>query len=498
MHGTRVETTAEWFCEAAWDGPFEDGEFDRTDIVTGSGGRLRDNGVTFVASGSVSDRLHSLDAGNRVIWVSNSLVCLLATLGGDVDPTDSEYGAFFLSIRRGIDKYDRWLPTSIGAVQLTYFDNLRWVGGAVTVVAKPFGDRTFADFTSYRGFLANSMARMLENARSEKRTHPLRPLGTLSSGYDSTMVTVLARQAGLEEVISFARGYVVPSLGAPTERDSGAAVAQRLGVTHHQIDLRECDALQEVPFFAADAWGEDVHFLEAAHHLPGRLLLTGNYGDRIWGTGKTNLSPTIVRHGTDGLSLGEFRLWTGFLHCPVPYWGTRSIANIHAISHSEEMKPWHVAGPYNRPIPRRIVEEAGIPRGAFATTKRARGAFPLWRGSFMCAESSAHYVTWLRAQRMRWLRAGRIPPPTSLRFDRTSMAAARQLEKVTERLAWSIAMRSGWSALVDYPMIERLRTLTYPDVKHHPWVPILRRYIFPWALAQAMRRYPTPPGLRRG
>jgi hypothetical protein len=302
-------------------------------------------------------------------------------------------------------------------------------------------------------------------------------------------VTVLAKQAGLEEVITFTRGYVVPSLGAPTERDSGTAVARLIGVTCHQIELRECDALQEVPFFAASAWGEDLHYLDAAKYLPGRLLLSGNYGDRIWGTGRTNLSPTIVRHGTDGLSLGEFRLWTGFLHCPVPYWATRSIAQVHAISHSAEMRPWHVDGPYNRPIPRRIVEESGVPRDAFATTKRARGAFPLWREAFMNASSSAHYVNWLRSQRLRWVRARRVPPPTSLRLDRMSMAAARLLEMTTERVAWSIATRSGWSALPDLPAIERLRTLTYPDVTHHPWVPVLRRYIFPWALAQAMTRY---------
>jgi hypothetical protein len=270
-----------------------------------------------------------------------------------------------------------------------------------------------------------------------------------------------------------------------------------LGLTCHQTDLRDCDGLGEVPFFAANAWGEDVHFHEAARLLPGRLLLTGNYGDRIWGMGKTDLSPTIVRHGTDGLSLGEFRLWTGFLHCPVPFWATRSIAQIHAISHSAEMKPWDVGGVYNRTIPRRIVEEAGVPRDAFATMKRARGAFPLWRRNFLSPASSAHYLDWLRARRISWLRAGRVPPPTSLRFDRLSMGAARLLEKTTERVSWSIATRSGWSALPDNPVIERLRTLTYPDVKHHPWVPILRRYIFPWALHEAMTRYPAQSRIRR-
>ena len=86
-HGGRVETRAEWFCEAVWDGPFEDGDFDRTDIVAGSGGRLRGGGVTFVPAGSTTDRLQSvaLPPGTGALpgrtLVSNSLACLLAVSG---------------------------------------------------------------------------------------------------------------------------------------------------------------------------------------------------------------------------------------------------------------------------------------------------------------------------------------------------------------------------------------------------------------------------------
>jgi len=490
LHGPRVETADDWFCEAAWDGEYERGDFDRTDLVAGSGGRLRGGAVTFVASGSPCDRLHSFDAGNRVVWVSNSLPCLLTAIGGEVDLTDPGYASLFLSIRRGIDKYERWLPTSAGPVQLTYFDNLRWADGTITVVPKPFGARTFADFASYRSFLARSIAAMLANARSTMRRHVVRPLGTVSSGYDSTTVTVLAQQAGLEEVITFDRGYVGPSLGAPTEKDSGAAVAHMLGLACHQIEPRESEPLQEVPFFAANAAGEDMQFVDAARQLAGRLLLTGYYGDNIWSK-HTEVPEPFVRRNTDGLSLTEFRLWTGFLHCPVPYWAVRSIAQVHAITHSAEMAPWDVDGRYSRPICRRIIEEGGIPRGAFATRKRATGAFPLWRRSFLSASSSADYLRWLRAHRHRWLRAKRIPPLTSLRFDRIAMSAARLVETSAERAAWSVATRTGWSALPHYPAIERLRTLTSPEAPNGAWRPGLRRHLFPWALAAAMTRYRT-------
>src|SRR5207245_7865116 len=62
FHGPRVELAADWFCEAVWDGAFADGDFDRTDLVFGSGARARESdGVCFVSSGSTVDRLQSID-----------------------------------------------------------------------------------------------------------------------------------------------------------------------------------------------------------------------------------------------------------------------------------------------------------------------------------------------------------------------------------------------------------------------------------------------------
>jgi hypothetical protein len=488
LHGPRVETATEWFCEAAWDGEYALGDFDRTDIVAGSGGRLRDDAVTFVAPGSTVDRLHSFEGGG-IASVSNSLPCLLAAIGGEVDPTHRAYGAFFHSIVRGLHKVERWLRTSVGPVQLVYFDNLRWADGVLSALRKPLGARMFADFTSYRSFLARSMFAIMDNALSSRRTHGIRPLSTLSSGYDSTTVSVLARQAGLQEVITFTKGFSGPTLGEATTDDSGRLAAQVLGLRYHSLDPVDRTPLDEVPFFAANAWGEDAHYLRAARHLGGRLLFTGYHGDKVWSKAAPNLSANIVRGDLSGLSLTEFRLWAGFLHCPVPFWGVRSIAQIDRISNSPEMKPWDVPGNYSRPICRRIAEEAGIPRDAFGIRKLASAAWPLSRRSFLTASSSADYVRWLRAHRGRWMRSGRVPPPTSLPLDRAAMSAARLLEEATERVAWSVATRSGWSALPHHPAIKALCTLTHPDSQDAPWVPVLRRHVFPWAIAHAKARY---------
>lgn len=79
-HGSHVVVRDAWFCEAIWDKGYEAGGFDLTDLVFGSGGRARDEQVTFVSSGTTVDRLQALTYPKGV-WVSNSLACLLTVSG---------------------------------------------------------------------------------------------------------------------------------------------------------------------------------------------------------------------------------------------------------------------------------------------------------------------------------------------------------------------------------------------------------------------------------
>ena len=109
-HGSQVETRDVWFCEAIWDDEFTSGNFDRTDLVFGSGARLRDVQVIFVSSGSTVDRLQFLELHGRT-WISNSIACLLAASGVKADVSYERFPEFFRSIIGGIDAYERRLPT---------------------------------------------------------------------------------------------------------------------------------------------------------------------------------------------------------------------------------------------------------------------------------------------------------------------------------------------------------------------------------------------------
>ena len=227
-HGSRVETRDAWFCEAIWDGDFHAGDFDRTDLVFGSGVRLRENLAVFVSSGSTVDRLQSLKLGNK-IFVSNSLACLLAMRKTKVDPSYERYQALFRSVERGIDSYEKRLPTLDGILELVYFRNLQWDGGRLSEVDKAAPVRDFSSFAGYCGFLNASMASIAENMRATSRGHRYDMVGALSSGYDSTTTAVLARQAGMKRVFSFrrARGGL---------EDHGSKVAEILGLDLTLLD----------------------------------------------------------------------------------------------------------------------------------------------------------------------------------------------------------------------------------------------------------------------
>ena len=104
--------------------------------------------------------------------------------------------------------------------------------------------------------------------------------------------------------------------------------------------------------------------------LAGRLVLTGFHGDKIWDRHE-EAKPDLVRGDSSGASLGEFRLRVGFLHIPVPMLAFRAHARIKSIGGKADMIPFRTYTKYDRPVPRRIAEEAGVPGHLFGQKKAA-------------------------------------------------------------------------------------------------------------------------------
>lgn len=476
FHGAKVETTDEWFCEAVWNGPFEAGDFDRTDVIAGSGARLRDGTAVFVSSGSTVDRLQSFDTDDGVA-VSNSLACLVSAVDAQIDETSGRYKWLFRTIVKGVRHYTRQFPTSAGPITLTYFDNLVWNGRQLSTVPKPGKGRDFSSFSRYQDFLQSSLIAVAGNGQDPRRRSRYDLLSTASSGYDSSTVTVLARQAGATHVLCFdqaRRGL----------QDSGEPLARLLGMTPIVVERSAWMPLElpEVPFVASDSHGGDVFFKGAESTLRNKVLLTGYHGDKVWAKQvHGTVDENIVRGDQSGLSLTEYRLTIGMLHCPVSFWGVRQIEKLHAISNSPEMKPWDVPGDYSRPICRRIVETAGVPRELFGQEKKASWVLIASSREFLSPSSTRDYFEWLRDRRWKFVTRGRMPPITDERLD------------AVERY-----VRQGFGRLYDPDK----RTWYGDGLKKSGLIRItgrisesptrLRRYTFPWALEHQRRAYPRP------
>jgi hypothetical protein len=373
-----------------------------------------------------------------------------------------------------LDKYKRTIATSAGEVQLTYHDNLVWDGTHLKIEHKPGEDRIFESFSSYRRFLDACFSAIAANMAATARRFPLRMLGTLSSGYDSTAVSTLAKEHGLREVVTFgeARG------GGD---DSGEATAEILGlkVKKVQRDAWRSADFAEVPFIASFSSAEDIIFKGIESALFGSVLVSGYQGDWTWSKSVDDLSDRIPRKDPSGLSLTEYRLWTGFIHCPVPFWGARRMRDINTISNSDEMKAWDVPGDYSRPIPRRIAEEAGIPRGLFGTRKKAVTLNPFCGrdivrtpDSLLTPSALKDYLNWIKQNRGEWIKQHRIPP-----------IASSKLNYMLNKLhVGRVDFINGLKVL---PGVWRVLNYQLYQPKY------LNRYLIPWAMDRAKERYTT-------
>lgn len=362
-HGRAVETFEKGVFEGAWAGDFADGQFAAARGVFGSGVSFDEDGVLFVAPCHTLEALYFQSAGER-FFVSNSLPFLLS--GSQSTPKwERRTSRRFATAVLGVEAYDAFLfDTDKGAVRRVIHDNLRWCSSrAPERVAKP----PYADcstFHEYRDLLTEELRSLFANAADDRRRSPYTPLATCSSGYDSTAALALARPLGCERAVTLATARQGVS-------DSGEDVAAALGVgltCHPRVD--EADIAHVHEFFATGMGAGDIVYSCFEPDLAGALLLTGFHGDKVWAK-DVKPNGVLERGDTSGSTLGEFRLRTNFVHVPVPFIAGRQHPSTARIGKSPEMAPYSVGGSYDRPIARRIAEEAGVPRDAFGTKKKA-------------------------------------------------------------------------------------------------------------------------------
>jgi len=367
LHGPCVETRPDWCAEAVWAGTFADGDFDTTDLVAGSGIRARADGLRFVSSGDTLNRLHYYD-DDGTIHISNSLPALMALADLSLAPA-FDYVTVMRSITDGYDKHVREIPTTRDPVQLVYFDNLMVTEAGVARVAKSYAAPDFADFAGYREFLVATTRRVGENARAPERRHRITPLTTVSRGYDSPAAAVLAREAGVRHAVTIAKARRHPGHLVDI-KDSGADIAERLGLSCKVYGRSRRNYRHEDAVWAGVGNVGDLNFTIFDYPQPLCLLFTGFRGGLLWDRHRRSFA-FLERRDSSGLRFCECRLELGVFNCSPAFWTCDKEEQVAAMGRSPEMQPWTLGNDYDRPIPRRIAEEAGIPREWFGTKKRA-------------------------------------------------------------------------------------------------------------------------------
>lgn len=481
LHGAGVEGRPEGFVEGAWDGPFDAFDFDRAETLAGTGARRRQGATVFAAPFHPLERLFVLRADDDDVLVSNSLVFLLVAAG---DGLDLGYPDYFFdlvgSVRAGIGRPEH-LPTAAGrAVEMFRCCNLVVDdGGRLRREPKPLSPppHSYADYFAH---LDRTTRVLAANAGAAERRRRYRMVAACSRGYDSTAAAALASRAGCREGVTFARGAApvgnpLTAMGQEIGDDSGAEALRALGMSVREYQRHELGRLRGFPtaefYLNNPAALTDAMMQLMDDVLPRSLFVSGRHGERYWGPTRRSRRRDM-REVDDchlsGHGLGELRLRLGFLHYPAPYVGALHGPALYRITHSAEMRPWKLGtGLYDRPIARRIAEEAGVPRAAFGHRKLGTG---VGTPRELNAESERDFQAFLAAE---------VPPAVLARLDRRPLAARLASHR---RLAF---VRARWSHL---PLAASFLDLIGSDRFHMLWRSA-RLYQFHWGYSKLVERY---------
>ncbi|GJL83782.1 MAG: hypothetical protein DHS20C01_34160 [marine bacterium B5-7] len=473
-HGSSIETGEDFFVEGAWDGPFESREFDNAITFTGSGGRLTGEHVLFATPTHNLERLFSIRTSCR-LFISNSMAFLLARAN---DNLDINYPNYYFDILRyyrcGLTITNRTLITATGN-QVHLHDCMNFMVGPeldIVINRKRFGNPP-KEYQAYVDFLEKTVAKVAENAMHPSRKIRYPMVTSISRGYDSTAVSVLASRCGCREAVTFLSGgdragnYVA---------DDGGNIARQLGMNVTEFerkDIRTFDYGGPAEQYTNIFFITERHMPVMTSKIQGTLFLSGRHGEHFWDVDPIRSLPWFQEYASlsnSGSNSTEIRLRIGYLHFPVPYTLGVHAPALYRVSHSKEMAPWKIGGNYDRPIPRRLVESAGIPRDWFGQIKiggvgnsmEDRILPPHWEHDFI-----SFYET-------------RVDPKIRATLVNDQIGPVGYYEK---------GKASDWQRwLYTRPIIRRSLSGTFYNKRHHMW---RSRYLytFHWGFEYTMQRY---------
>jgi hypothetical protein len=375
-HGTSVRTFDGGFFEGTWAG---DASQPNATTVFGSGMNLIDGELIVVPPTHHLECVYFARLGGGLV-VSNSLAGLLVASGSKLDPR-ANYSRVFLEAVRAVWLIDDpvggllhqsfLIPTTTEQITGWYVENL-WVKADLsTAVGRRPREAPFDSFAQYKSRLTEATKSLFSHAVGYQ------PIVALSGGYDSGAVAAVSAAAGASRAIGFTTAR--PSATNIDDDDSGARTAAALGLAYEGFDrlayLDRSD-LADADVFATGMAGEDIAFLGLEKELRRTTFLNGYWGGMEFAFADRNGWTHVAPITTSGADFTEFRLRADFYNVPLPVFGAIRRLDAPSLLERSEMESFRIGGRYDRPIPRRLAEEAGVERGTFAVKKRASNVLP--------------------------------------------------------------------------------------------------------------------------
>lgn len=374
VSGNMVECHDQFFVSGAWNGNFLEADFVNASSFQGTGAQLVKNergGVIFATPNHLQESVYSIDKEDKC-YFSNSVPFLLAYTNNELDKDYYGYEYDFNSIFFGSKRCVKKTKLKDGFLLMHRYCNIH-VDSLLNISETSKNQSPkFASFEEYVEQMNIVLRDIINNAQDKSRKCRYKLVTTISKGYDASAASALVHDLGCDTALTF-------SSPQKYKEDSGVDVAKCLEykniiegngtayMSNKELWEAECSSCGDV--------GGLVAFNTFEEHYKDSILFLGLKGDSIWGkhSKEANSDFDFYEMSIGAEQNPEHYLRNNTISISIPLILGDQWKTIYNIANSKEMEAYSVGGYYDRPVPRRIVEERGVPREYFGMKKSGAG-----------------------------------------------------------------------------------------------------------------------------
>ena len=130
------------------------------------------------------------------------------------------------------------------------------------------GLHEITSYEQYYDLLWSILSRIKDNYQDPKRTIPLSAFTTLSSGYDSTAVTCLAKQLGVETCFTVKKSASWMQWSSKYSTDDGTLAAQQLNLNIIYVDASPSSISEDELYFLSTNYGKSENHMLSSMRSP--------------------------------------------------------------------------------------------------------------------------------------------------------------------------------------------------------------------------------------